>query len=118
MATYAALIYNDPELRGHQDPAIIEEYQTFMQDAQEAGVLVSGHPLEHVSSATTVQVDGGQKGGPMSVTDGPYAETKEILAGFFLLRCDDLDAAVSWAARIPGAWHGRVEVRPVAGGEG
>ncbi|CAN5262941.1 hypothetical protein BH18ACT5_BH18ACT5_14710 [soil metagenome] len=54
----------------------------------------------------------GGKGGEAIHTDGPFAETKEVLGGFYLLRCADLDEALSWAAQIPAAWHGRVEVRP------
>jgi hypothetical protein len=57
-------------------------------------------------------VDGG-KGGTVVTTDGPFAETKEVLGGFYLLKCDDLDQAIAWAAKIPGSWHGKVEVRPV-----
>ena len=59
-----------------------------------------------------VRVIGG-KGGDVVTTDGPYAETKEVLNGFYLLECADLDEAIATAARIPGAWHGAVEVRPV-----
>ena len=63
--------------------------------------------------ATTITVKGGAKGGDVVTTDGPFAETKEVLGGYYLLDCPDLDQAIAWAARIPGAWHGKVEVRPV-----
>ncbi len=112
MATYAALIYNPQGLDGHADPDIIAEYQEFIGKATAAGVLRGGHPLHGTESATTVQVAAGP-GGDVTTTDGPFAETKEILAGFFLLECEDLDDALGWAAQIPGAWHGKIEVRPV-----
>lgn len=114
MATYAALIYAPAGRNGHQDPAILEEYQRFIDEATNAGVLRGGHPLQDVSTARCVRVDGGAKGGPATVTDGPFAETKEILAGFFLLDCDTIEDATGWAAKIPHAWHGTMEVRPVA----
>src|SRR5215207_3470123 len=71
-----------------------------------------GEGLYPTSTATVVRVIGG-KGGDVVTTDGPYAETKEVLNGFYLLECADLDEAIATAARIPGAWHGAVEVRPV-----
>jgi hypothetical protein len=114
MPKYAALIYNPRDLNGHENPAILAEYGEFMALATAAGVLVTGEPLEDVRTATTVQVAGGRKGGKVTMTDGPFAETKEILAGFFLLECPDLDDALRWAAQIPGAWYGKIEVRPIA----
>jgi len=68
--------------------------------------------LYPTATATTVRVQGG-KGGDALITDGPYADTKEALTGFYLLECADLDEAVSWAQQIPGAWQGAVEVRPI-----
>ncbi len=115
MSTYAALIYNPQGLDGHADPDIVAEYHEFIERASAAGVLRGGHPLHGTETATTVTVAGGSPGGDVTTTDGPFAETKEILAGFFLLECDDLDAALGWAEQIPGAWHGKVEVRPVVG---
>ena len=74
----------------------------------------SGHLLEVGSlAATKDSVSLRPRNGKVTVTDGPYAETKEALGGFYLLDCKDLDEALSWAAQIPGAWYGRVEVRPV-----
>ena len=55
----------------------------------------------------------GGKGGDLVTTDGPFAETKEVLGGFYLIEASDLDDAIKWASQIPGAWHGRIEVRPV-----
>lgn len=114
MPKYAALIYNPPDLNGHEDPAILAEYGEFVEKATSAGVLLVGEPLEDVHTATTVQVAGRKKGGKLTTTDGPFAETREILAGFFLLDCRDLDDAIDWASQIPGAWYGKIEVRPVA----
>ncbi|MGH8912618.1 MAG: YciI family protein [Acidimicrobiia bacterium] len=114
MPRYAALIYG-PEGRDAVDPevvaAVMDDYGAFTQKAAAAGVMAGGEALEDSSTATTVHVEGG-KGGEAVHTDGPFAETKEVLGGFFLLDCADLDEALGWAAQIPGAWDGRVEVRP------
>jgi hypothetical protein len=116
MPTYAALIYGAAEDEGRATPeqwaAVMEEYNEFGAMAGAAGVVVGGEALEDSHTATTVQVRGG-KGGEVITTDGPFAETKEVLGGFYLLKCADLDEAVRWAAQIPGAWHGKIEVRPV-----
>ncbi len=91
---------------------MIAEYNEFGEKAGAAGVMAGGEALQDTSTATTIHVKGG-KGGELITTDGPFAETKEVLGGFYLLKCADLDEAVQWAAQIPGAWHGRVEVRPI-----
>ena len=70
-------------------------------------------PQRPTTTATTVQVKGSAKGGEVVTTDGPFAEAKDVLGGFYLLDCADLDEALKWAAQIPGAWYGKVEVRPV-----
>ena len=114
MPRYAALIYG-PEGRDAVDPevvaAVMDDYTAFSQKVAAAGVMAGGEGLEDSSTATTVHVEGG-KGGEVVHTDGPFAETKEVLGGFYLLDCADLDEALGWAAQIPGAWNGRVEVRP------
>jgi len=92
---------------------IMAEYNQFGETAGAAGVIAGGEALQETRTATTIQVSGGAKGGDVITTDGPFAETKEALGGFYLLDCKDLDDALHWAAQIPGAWHGRVEVRPV-----
>jgi hypothetical protein len=74
-----------------------------------AGVLVDGGPLQPPSSATTVRVRDGE---PL-VTDGPFAELKEQIGGYYVLDCADLDEALRWAARIPAARFGAIEVRPL-----
>lgn len=115
MPRYAALIYTPAEDEGRGTPedwaAVMQEYDAFGAAAGAAGVIGGGEALEDTPTATTVQVRGG-KGGEVITTDGPFAETKEVLGGFYLLDCADLDEAIHWASRIPGAWHGKVEVRP------
>jgi hypothetical protein len=116
MPTYAALIYTPAEMEGQGTQedwaAVIAEYNEFGEKAGAAGVVAGGEALQDTATATTIHVKGG-KGGELITTDGPFAETKEVLGGFYLLKCADLDEAVQWAAQIPGAWHGRVEVRPI-----
>lgn len=73
------------------------------------GIYRAGDPLAPVATATTVRVRDGQR----SVTDGPFAETKEVLGGYYLIECDDLDLAIEAAARCPGAAMGSLEVRPL-----
>jgi hypothetical protein len=110
------LIYGpaeDPAQQSEEDWAqVMKEYTEFGETAGAAGVIGGGEALEPPSTATTVHVKGGAKGGDVVTTDGPFAETKEVLGGFYLLDCSDLDEALKWAAQIPGAWYGRVEVRP------
>jgi len=77
--------------------------------AEAAGVLAGGHELASTRDATTVRI----RNDETLVTDGPYAEVKEALGGFFVFECESMDDAVDWAARIPGAEHGAIEVRPV-----
>ena len=77
------------------------------------GMLLAAEPLHPVNTATTVRV----RNGKLSVTDGPFAETKEQLAGFYLIEARDLNEAILVASRIPGAWIGSVEVLPVADDE-
>jgi hypothetical protein len=86
-----------------------ERYRALSRDAEEAGVLAGGNELASTRDATTVRV----RDDEALVTDGPYAEVKEALGGFYIFECGSLDEALDWAARIPGAEHGAVEVRPV-----
>lgn len=116
MPLYAALIYSPAENEGMDVPAeamqqILAEYTEFGEKAGAAGVIAGGEALHDTNTATMIKVNGG-KGGDAVFTDGPFAETKEVLGGFYLLDCADLDEALKWAQQIPGAWHGRVEVRP------
>ena len=117
MPKYAALIYSPAETEGADVPdevtrQIMSDYVDFGNDAGAAGVLAGGEALHDTNTATTIKVDGG-KGGHAVFSDGPFAETKEVLGGFYLLDVADLDEALKWAQQIPGAWRGRVEVRPI-----
>ena len=115
---YVALIYTDPEreeaMTQEEREANLARYLEFSRAAREQGSVVGGNELASPSSATRVQVVDRET----VVTDGPYAETKEQLGGYFLLECDSIDDAVALAARIPGAAHGAIEVRPVYVDEG
>jgi hypothetical protein len=110
---YLLTIYNDESGMTEATPAQIQEtmaaYGAFGQEIDAAGVHVAGEGLQPTATATTVRVRDGER----LLTDGPFAETKEQLGGFYLLDCKDLDEALGWAAKIPGAQQGAVEVRPV-----
>ncbi|HAP77827.1 MAG TPA: transcription initiation protein [Acidimicrobiaceae bacterium] len=113
MPRYAALIYEPATTEGQgteeEWAAIMAGHETFSAAAGAAGVIVGGEALQPTSTATTIRRSGGPFGDHV-VTDGPFAETKEVLGGFYLLECADLDEAVRWASQIPGDL---VEVRPV-----
>ncbi len=113
MPKYAALIYGAAGTDGTPEEwaTIMAEYTAFQEAAGAAGVMSGGEALHDVATATTVHRPGG-KDSDVVHTDGPFAETKEVLGGFYLLDCADIDEALKWASQIPGAWHGRVEVRP------
>ncbi len=110
---YALTIYGDESAAANASPedmqAVTQAYWALTQEMQDAGVYVGGEGLYPTPTATTVRVRDDER----SVTDGPFAETKEQLGGFFLVDCKDLDEAIEWAAKIPGAQNGSVEVRPV-----
>jgi len=110
---YLALIHADQSvwetMTDAERDAAYEQYGEFAEAARAAGVLVGGEELASTASATTVRVRDDER----LVTDGPYAEVKEALGGFFILDCASFDDAIDWAARIPAAEHGAVEVRPV-----
>jgi hypothetical protein len=90
---------------------IMNEYWAYEKAVSEAGVRLASDALQGIETATTVQVS---EAGERVVTDGPFAETREILGGYYLIDVPDLDAALEWAARCPGAHHGsKVEVRPI-----
>ena len=114
---FLALIYSDEsawDSLGDADrSSMIEQYMAFSREAEAAGVVLGGAELAPTRSATTVRVREGQT----AVTDGPYAEAKEALGGYYLFECESLDEALDWSARIPGAQHGAIEVRPVHEGE-
>ncbi|MEV0156904.1 YciI family protein [Micromonospora sp. NPDC050686] len=111
MPLYAALTYTaDVDWSQPEQATELAEYRAFAAGAQ--AVLRGGQALYPTATATTVRVSGG-KDGDVLTTDGPYAETKEALTGFYLLECADLEEAVRVAAGLPAAWNGAVEVRPV-----
>jgi hypothetical protein len=110
---YMLMIYGDEAGFQARSPAEIGEivgaYNAYTQALRQAGILLASDRLRPTTTATTVRVSGGKT----QVLNGPYAETKEQLGGFYILDVPDLDAALSWAARCPGASHGSIEVRPV-----
>ena len=97
-----------------QGVKVTEAYEALTAELKQAGVFLGGEGLQRTSTATTVRVRDGE---PL-LTDGPFAETREQLGGYYLLDCSDLDDAIGWAARIPDAASGSVEVRPVMDYEG
>ena len=88
---------------------MIAAYGAYSEAMKKAGVYVGSNRLRPTSSGTTVRVANGKT----QVLDGPYAEAKEQLGGYYLIDAPDLDAALSWASRCPGASHGTIEVRPI-----
>ena len=114
---YALLVYDDesnqaeswePEAR----EALLNEFAQLIQEMSSAGAFIASRRLATSDSTTTVRV----RSGKVLTTDGPFAETKEALAGFILVECANLDEALSWAARVPLARLYRIEVRPVRTG--
>lgn len=111
MPTYVALTYTaDVDWSAPEQAEEMKEYIEFGRAAE--AVIRGGNALYPTATATTVRVQGG-KGGDVITSDGPYAETKEALTGFYLLECADLDEAVAVAAKLPASWGGAVELRPV-----
>jgi hypothetical protein len=106
---FLALIYAGEDQDDVDMQTLIAQYQVFDDEASKAGVLMGGNALEAVSTATSVRVRSGQS----ELLDGPFAETKEQLGGYYVLECKDLDEALHWAAKIPSARYGTVEVRPI-----
>jgi hypothetical protein len=110
---YLCLIYDDEQLWARmsaaEQNAIMGEYMAFSRDVAESGHMLGGNQLHPTSTATTLRV----RDGALSVTDGPYAETKEALGGYYLIEARDLNEAIQVAARIPSARLGAVEVRPI-----
>ncbi len=110
---YAFTIYGDESQRAsasdEQQQAMAQAYGAVTQEMQDKGVYVAGEGLYPTPTATTVRVREGDR----EVTDGPFAESKEQLGGFYILDVKDLDEAIEWAAKIPGSQFGSVEIRPV-----
>jgi hypothetical protein len=114
---YALLIYTDMTARDQAPAEAVEEmYRSYARFGEDFGEkIVGGEELEAHTTATTVTVEGGL-GGEVVTTDGPFAETKEQLAGFYVIEANDLDEAIQIAAKVPSAAFGSIEVRPVAPG--
>jgi hypothetical protein len=110
---YLCLIYENEKAWESSPPAeseaVMEEYFRFTADIQKNGKYLAGEALQPTASATTVRV----RNGKVSTTDGPFAETKEQLGGFYLIEATDLNDAIQIASRIPSARHGSIEIRPV-----
>jgi hypothetical protein len=111
---YMMLIYSqeDEAAKPEEVGLVAATHRAVMEEARDRGVFRAADPLEASSTATTVRIEDGR----VLVTDGPFAETKEQLAGYYILDCQDLDEALAWAAKIPTACAGAtgcIEVRPV-----
>ena len=110
---YLCLIYDEEQkfaaMTRSEIDAIMKEYRAFSDGIRQSGHYIGGHQLAPVRSASTVRV----RNGKMSATDGPFAETKEQLGGYFLIEAADLNEALQVASRIPSARIGSVEVRPL-----
>lgn len=110
---YALLICTDESAGAAVGPdeaaAVMAEYDAFAEEMGRQGVLRGGERLYPTADSTTVQV----RDGKTLTSDGPFAETKEQMGGFFIVECDDLDQAIEIAAKIPGARTGTIEVRPI-----
>ena len=112
MPQYMLLIYDDEAQRAttEQDMAgVMQEYFAYTDSLTQRGAMKEGAALDPISTARTVRVRDGQA----LVVDGPFAETKEQLGGFYMIEAPDLDAALKWAAKIPSSKTGSIEVRPV-----
>ena len=112
---YLCLIYDDEQLWARmakpERDAILGEYGRYVADIARSGHMVSGEQLQPVATATTIRI----RNGKLGTTDGPFAETKEQLGGYFVIEATDLNEAIQVASRIPSARLGSVEVRPVVG---
>jgi hypothetical protein len=110
---YLLMIYGDESAMAAASPddtgKMVAAYQSYTEAMKAAGVFAAGDRLHPSTAATTVKVADGKT----QVLDGPYAETKEQLGGYYIVNVPDLDAALSWAARCPGASAGTMEVRPI-----
>lgn len=109
---YMLLFYDEepttPPSQAEMDAAMVG-WEAYDSAVREAGIFVSSEALQPSQAATTLRLKGGER----IVTDGPYAETREVLGGFYVVDVPDLDTALDWAARCPAAEHGSMEVRPV-----
>lgn len=109
---YTLFLYNDESSFAHMPPEAMQQVQAafhaYTQSLQAAGVLVTTDWLKPSATATTLTL----RGGARQVQDGPYADTKEQLGGYYVIDVPDLDAALAWAGKCPSAAHGLIELRP------
>ena len=110
---YMLLLYSaedaGPTPGSDEHAAEMNDWFAVTEEMRQAGVLLGGEPLQGLDTATTVQI----RDGEVLSTDGPFAETKEVLGGFYMLDLPNLDAAQEWAAKIPSAPYGSIEIRPI-----
>lgn len=110
---YALLIYHNEaanqQMNEAEQQALMSDYYAFTSEIRERGIHLGGEALHPTTAATTVRV----RDGKTLTTDGPFAETREQLGGFYLLECKDLDEAIEYAAKIPDVKNGTIEIRPV-----
>jgi hypothetical protein len=110
---YILLIYGDEDARAamsdEERAQGFAAYGAFTQELRDKGAMVAGDPLQPSTATTVVRVRDGEQ----LTTDGPFAETKEQLGGYYLIDVDTLDEAIEWASKIPGARTGAIEVRPL-----
>ncbi|HKP30119.1 MAG TPA: YciI family protein [Gemmatimonadales bacterium] len=111
---YLCLIYSDetmwPKMSRQDAESMMSEYMAFTAKTKESGHYLGGNRLQPTHTATSVRI----RNGSLSATDGPFAETKEQLGGYYLIEAKDLNDAIQVASRIPGARVGTIEVRPIA----
>lgn len=110
---YMVLIYvneaQTPDFTKEEHQVAAQEWFAFNTEAEAAGILLNNDGLSPSANATTIRI----REGKTLITDGPFAETHEQIGGYYMLDCNDLDEAISWAQKIPGAKYGAVEIRPV-----
>lgn len=109
---YALLIYSEPRTEQPAEEEMAAElgkWFAYSKELEDKGAMLGGQALDAVDTATTVRV----RSGEVLATDGPFAETKEVLGGFYLIEAADLDEAIEWASKIPSVGEGSVEVRPI-----
>jgi len=110
---YVLLIYVNEDVTNNlseeERAAYFQNYGAFEGEVQQRGIKTGGQPLQSISTSTTVRIRDGES----LITDGPFAETKEQLAGFYVLECDNLDEAIALASKMPDAQYGAIEIRPI-----
>ena len=115
MPQYLFLIYGSPEGGPRADEMAdhMQQWVAYSESLRDAGIVIDDHQLQGVETATTIRV----RDGETLITDGPFAATHEVLGGYYLVECPDLDTALAHAARAPVVHYGSVEVRPIVGGD-